>query len=710
MLEFFKKIYLKIINYNSSKRELNKLELRQFRALNMAIFIVPPILIIVSYSYFITKQYFTTIYLSLFSIAFLVLFLSKIESIAIKATLHFYLILVCVFIMTRIPSFGINANQYLGLLLLGVPFFFNNLRFYLYLLLVVTLYYFNFFTLKQNSDNSSIFLIPFIFISIIVRKFMEDVERYEIKIDETNKKLSQLDLQKSRLFSNISHEIRTPLTLILGANEHLQGFTETQKYTQIIKSNSDRLLELVSQILELSKLENNQREVELTEIDFGLFIRDYIHSFESLAGIKKRNFQYEQASNLVLVFIDQDAVSKIVTNLLGNAFKFSREGDSISIQAQLNTNDFLQLIISDTGKGISKKELPHIFDQYYHSNVGLEASSGIGLALVKELVNSLGGTISVESKVDNGSVFTVDLPCVLEQFEDLKIKYAIKNNQKGFVFNNNLFLESETEDVEESKSEAFDTGEKEILLLVEDNSVLRAFIKEIVSKEYLVIEAKDGEEGIEKAIEIIPDIIISDIMMPKIDGLQLLKTLKNDIRTSHIPIVLLTARADETDVFNGLELEADDYMAKPFRKKELLLRLKNRLSTRDKLRKKYENFTQLSSKDTPIVTIEDQFLEKINTKVENHLSDIDFGSDELALEIGLSKSQLFRKIKAVTNLSTSIYMRNVRLEQAKIRLQQKQLTVSEIAYETGFSSPSYFSKSFKEYTGFTAKEFLENLK
>jgi signal transduction histidine kinase/DNA-binding response OmpR family regulator len=583
--------------------------------------------------------------------------------------------------------------------------FFGGKKFYWALALAVVLYYFSFFWLGYHKMFNFLGGLPFVFLAFVIRVFLREAEKNERIISKQVEELKEVDSLKNRLFANVSHEIRTPLTLILGANENLENAKAPKKYTESIKNNSNRLLELINQILELAKAENKRKTIEISKIDFGTYVRSYVASFTNLSESKNIRFQNQIDANLKIIYTDVDAFSKIIYNLLGNAFKFSSVGDTVFFEATLINKNNVQLKVTDTGRGISEEELPYIFNQYFHSKVGFEASSGIGLALVNELVHSLGGTIEVTSKKNVGSCFTVTLPITLECLKERKVNYSVIESSKKEM-EEQLFDIEVQEDNEEL--EVVFENDKKVLLLVEDNDELREYIKEVIADEFNVIEAVDGKMGIEKAIEFTPDIILSDVMMPKVDGLELLQQLKKDIRTSHIPIIILTAKTNEADKLRGLEYEADDYLTKPFNQTELLLRLKNRIAAQIKTQKRIEAFSIHNLKNTELPSIEDKFLQSIKQQIENHLSDESFGPDELASVIGLSKSQLLRKIRAVTNTTTSIYMRNIRLEFAKEKLINKTATISEIAYETGFSSPNYFSKCFKEYTNQTPKEFLEN--
>ena len=407
--------------------------------------------------------------------------------------------------------------------------FLTGRRFYVMFFISILFYYFTFFNLNFHKIYNPLGVLSFVFLTLMVRLFIKDAEENEVIIENQVTELKEIDVLKSRLFANISHEIRTPLTLITGANNQL----EKTKYSQIIKSNADKLLELVNQIIELSKIEAKQRKIAVGQFDLSKYIQNLVFNFTSLANVKNIRFDYSQMLEKQIYFIDEDAFYKIVSNLLMNAFKFSSNGDVVTLKVSQKNTEFLKIEVIDTGKGIDGKNLKHIFEQFYHSKVGLEASSGIGLALVKDLVDSLGGTIAVSSKVNEGSIFEVMMPCLPEHYRGLE--FELISDEKIDAKTHGATSFNELKEVEDKG-----VSSKEVLLLVEDNDELRSFVKEILEEKFQVVEAVDGLDGKEKAMQYVPDIILSDVMMPNMDGLEMLQSLKNEMTTSHIPIILLT--------------------------------------------------------------------------------------------------------------------------------------------------------------------------
>ena len=684
----------------------SRIELRRAQIFNFAVLAESVILLVNCIRHFLKANYNSALIVVLAMLFLLFLYAIKSIKRTTKYVVAISLGLIIPFLFIHYIDQSKDIIQVYLVALIATGLFLSGKNFYILFYTTIVVYYFTFFNLGYQKIYNPFGALTFIGLAIMMRFFVKEAKRNESIINKQVEELRELNTLKTKLFANISHEIRTPLTLILGANENLESAKAPKKYTDSIKNNSNRLLELVSQILELVKTENKKRVFAISRIDFNVFIQSQMASFSSLADSKKIRFQNKIDPRLQVVFLDIDAVAKIISNLLGNAFKFSSMGDAVFFEAVF-ANECMQLIIKDTGIGISKEELPHIFNQYYYSNVGLEASSGIGLALVNELVKALGGTIDVTSEKNVGSCFTISLPITIKSLEDNNVNFMIVQNSldhsNASLYNFEIIEKQKIEDELENKED------KKVLLLVEDNNELREYIKEVVDREYYTIEAIDGKMGIEKAIEFTPDIIISDIMMPNVNGFELLQHLKNDIRTSHIPIIILTAKTNEADKLKGLEFEADDYLAKPFNQMELLLRLKNRISAQSKMQKRIKAFSIRNLNNPELVSIEDKFLQSIKQLIEKHSLDESFGPDELAKEISLSKSQLLRKIRALTNVPTSIYIRNIRLEFAKEKLINKTATIAEIAYQTGFSSPNYFSKCFKEYTNLTPKEFIENL-
>lgn len=508
---------------------------------------------------------------------------------------------------------------------------------------------------------------------------------------------AELDALKTHFFTNVSHEFRTPLTLILSPLEDLQKEFPTRTIFHLMYKNAQRLLELINQLLDLGKLEAGKMDVQLQEGDLPHFIQYTFASFESLGQDKNILFQYQQSQESLLAHYDTDKIEKITANLLSNAFKFTPENGRIYAKVNYTTNTFL-LEVQDFGIGIDHHRLPQIFDRFYqinNSNPQHYAGTGVGLALVKELVTVLNGTIEVESELGKGTVFRVSIPITTSS--EIKAQPIAAQTHRAVP---NTYLSPS------QQAAPVITDDLPVLLIVEDNLDLRYYIQSQFTTNFQVVETKDGKEGLEKAMEVIPDIIICDLMMPHLDGFEFCKILKTDLRTSHIPVVMLTAKASLDDRLEGLTAGADDYLSKPFNTNELQIRVQNLIKIRENLRQKYSS--EIASKISLIPTSganqEDLFLLKINAILDQNIANTGFETEVLAESLNITTTQLRRKLKALTNQTTIEYIRNYRLEKAAELLSTTQESVSEIAFKVGFESLSYFSKVFQERFNKTPSE------
>lgn len=505
-------------------------------------------------------------------------------------------------------------------------------------------------------------------------------------------KLQELDKAKSRFFANISHEFRTPLTLIKGPIEQLeQNFSEklNMETVKMIRRNANRLLNMVNQLLDLSKIDEGSLKLSPTEGDVYKCLRAAASSFNSHAAQRNMDYRVEIPSIMLWASFDRDKLENIVYNLLGNAFKFSSDSSKISFIAQY-TEYGLQIKVSDAGKGIPADKLPFVFDRFYQvdsGNTREKGGSGIGLSLSKDLVELMDGTITVSSEMSQGTSFTVQLPI-----------QEIKTRQKKTVENN-----PRIEKLAIKKPFTLTKTDKRNLpniLLVEDNADMRRFITEQLTQFYKVTTAVNGEVGLKKAITDSPDLIITDLMMPKMDGIELCKKLKTDLHTSHIPVIMLTAKAGQENKIEGLETGADDYLTKPFDGKELLVRAKNLIEQRQKLRALFSNRElTVDPKKITVTSIDQKFLGQVLELLETNFSDPDFGMSQMQNDLAMSKTQLHRKLKALTNEAPGELLRNFRLKRAAQLLSQKEDSVTQIAYKVGFNNLSYFAKCFKELYG-----------
>ena len=520
---------------------------------------------------------------------------------------------------------------------------------------------------------------------------------------KTNAKLKELDTVKSKFFANISHEFRTPLTLISNPiDEALEDPSITDKKRDkfiMAKRNSDRLLSLVNQLLDLSKIDAGQLKLHIQKGNITQLISALSDSFSYLAKQKQIQYIVDVKHSDIGAYYDKDAIEKIVINLLSNAIKYTPEHGNVNCSANIN-NDKLIIEVKNTGQGLKKEELKQVFQRFYQTSEE-NNGTGIGLALVKELVELHKGSISVDSELNTWTTFKVILPVdkqsfKSEQFVDTcteSINVIANTPLKAIV------IDEDINDVEDS--------ELPILLIVEDNADLRSLLEHTFDNDYKVITANDGEKGIDLAIEHIPDIIISDIMMPIKNGIELTETLKNDERTSHIPIVLLTAKAGDANELKGIEVGADDYITKPFNSQILITKVSKLIETRQLLQNRYSQELILTPKDIAITNLDEEFLEKVQVVLNVNLVEASFSIEDFSKAVGMSRMQLHRKIKALTGLSASEFIRSQRLKLAAQLLKKSDINISEVGYSVGFNDPSYFTKCFKVAYNCTPTEFAK---
>ena len=524
-----------------------------------------------------------------------------------------------------------------------------------------------------------------------VEKQNLELQRREV---ETIKETEQF---KSRFLTNISHEFRTPLTLINGHIEVLKenGRKEDFSHFEEIEQNGKRLLTLINQLLDLSKMESGEYKLHYKRGDVLNETNMLVQSFHSYAEQHNISLQVNQTEDVKVSLAEtpfiysSEALTVIITNLLSNAIKYTPSGGSVTVEIDVKDKQLLISVI-DTGKGIEAEDIPKIFDRFYQvDDPGKRAYAGfgIGLALVKELAVLHGGDITVESPTDGGCIFTFWIESA-----------GAENSTNPVLMEQNLAFPVKEEGQLEHQ-ELQDT-ELPLLLIVEDQPELRHFIVQNFGKEYRYVEASNGKEGIKLAEELVPDLIISDVMMPDTNGFQLCEILKNNLATSHIPIIVLTARAEQQDIVQGLETGADDYLAKPFSLKELKLRVRNMLKFKALLREKFSGHSIPSEKIVPELNKKDRkFIDDLELAVQQNFSNVQFGVNNLAETVFLSVSQLSRKLKMITGKTPADFIRGLRFERA-MQLLKDGASVAETSWAVGFEDPVYFSKLFKKHFGF----------
>jgi len=542
------------------------------------------------------------------------------------------------------------------------------------------------------------------------------VEERTHQLAEQAEKLKEMDQQKSRFFANISHEFRTPLTLIKGPVEQslqIPNESISNEDKIMIRNNTNRLLRLVNQLLDLSKIDAHSLELNLVKGDIFEFLRTIGSAFSSHADQRKINYNVHVPGDKLFVLFDHDKLEKIIYNILSNAFKFTSDRGEITLKTHILNqsveSNLLIIEIIDTGIGISTEQQQFIYDRFYQTDNSLtreHEGSGIGLALTKELLNLMNGEIEVESGSGIGSGFTIKLPIqILPDFSDKTKDKIIKNVGKSAYKPDQISdVQANPEESDESNSDI------PIVLVVEDNPDMRNFIKKQLINHYKIIEASHGKEGLEIAKKEIPDLIVTDLMMPQMDGMTLCKKLKTNENTNHIPVIMLTAKAGQEQKIEGLETGADSYLTKPFDRKELQVLVKNLITQRKQLREKFGRAVLLEPKLIPVSSLDEQFLQKVMKYLDDNLSDAGFGVPEMQDKLAMSNTQLHRKMKAITNEAPGEFMRNYRLKRAAQILLQKGENVTQVAYAVGFNNLSYFAKCFKELHGVPPSEYFEKSK
>jgi len=516
---------------------------------------------------------------------------------------------------------------------------------------------------------------------------------------KTTKKLHELDKAKSTFFANISHEFRTPLTLISGPiqqqlkKENLQ--IEERNNLHMMQRNADRLLSLVDQILDISKIESGNLPLQVSQNDIFSFVGTLVDSFSFIAAQKEIKFSTNSKISEINTWYDKDFLEKIILNLLSNAIKYTPKKGSIVCDTFIEENTF-HFEIKNTGKGLSKNEIKHIFKRFYQKNTH-NKGVGIGLALVKKLIQLHKGTINVDSNINDWTIFKVTLPIAKTVYH--KNEITAINNESNTITKINT--------INEDNDPFTENDDKPILLIVEDNTEVINYVSTIFNNEYTILKAKNGAEGIELAIKQIPDIIISDIMMPVKSGIDLCNTLKTDEFTSHIPIILLTAKAGDEHKIEGLKTGADAYITKPFNEELLIVKVNQLLKIRKQLQKRYSQEVILKPTDLAIDSTEELFLNRMQKILDEKLIESTFNTEKFYVSIGMSRMQLHRKLKALFGMTTSEFIRSQRLKLAADLLKKSDVNVSQIGYSVGFNDHAYFSKCFKKMFNCTPSDFAK---
>jgi len=550
-----------------------------------------------------------------------------------------------------------------------------------------------------------IIVIVFLFlVFLMIKRQMKLKSSLEIaKIDQ--EKEYELAEAKMRFFTNISHELRTPLTLIISPLSEILSMDDVsnklKRRLEYIETNASRLLYLINQLLDFRRTEKGLLKLEPEKLDIVNFTKEIFNSFKELANEKKIQFELNLLVDELVVLFDKDKLQIVLYNLLANAFKFTDNGGKISLE--INSNEMNCLIkVSDNGIGISEEHQSEIFNRFYqinNSDSNKIAGSGIGLSLAQKLIDLHFGKIHLKSDIKKGSEFIVELPLNNPQLEQCIVDgYPKQKNDTSVLINSQEQLTGKLETIDdEHEKEVSKANDKQQILVIDDNKDIRDYLKDLFIDKYQIIEAENGVKGLKQANDNIPDLIISDIMMPEMDGITLSKKLKNNMATSHIPIILLTAKTSTKFEVDGLQTGAEDYIRKPFNSMVILTKIDSILKNRQKIKNYYLNKIRFEANEEIVVKdFESKFINSAIKLVEDNMQNEDFGIKFLTDELCMSQSTLFRKIKSLTGMSITSFIRSLRLKTAANLIRTEDMSLSQISYEVGFNDYKYFKKSFKE--------------
>ncbi len=548
----------------------------------------------------------------------------------------------------------------------------------------------------------------------------EEIRKQRDLLEQQNRKIRKEEWLRSRFFENVSHEFRTPLTLIQNPVEELLEGPEKKdkerRRLRMVLRNTRRLQHLVNQLLDISRLDASDMKLELLEGDVMVFLKEIGSSFLSMAEVKSMVYRCHYSPVQMHEWYDPDKLDKVVSNLLSNAFKYTEEGGEITFSAAYIPpekdagSSGLELVIKDTGIGISEEDQQHIYDRFYqveHRKLSEIQGTGIGLSLVMDLVKLMRGEIEVQSEVGKGSTFMVRLPLGRNHLEEAEYtvldKDMVIRSSTQFMLDESEIAEAATKDTDAEKDHP-------VVLLVEDNSDLRTQLRESLENHYRIIEAVDGLAGERKAQKMIPDLIITDIMMPKMDGRELSKRIRSNELTSHIPIIMLTALDTLDDKISGLQTGVDDYISKPFQMAELKARISNLIRQREMLKERFSREITLEPSEITVTPLDEKLLRRAIEIVETHMKEEDFSLEIFRQEMNLSRSSLSRKLQALTGQSPTEFIRTIRIKRAASLLGQNFGSVTEVAFEVGFNNLSYFNRTFKKQFGVSPSLYLNNRK
>ncbi|WP_207420115.1 hybrid sensor histidine kinase/response regulator transcription factor [Desertivirga brevis] len=563
-----------------------------------------------------------------------------------------------------------------------------------------------------------LYLITITIVATVILRFLKirsDLERnlyFEHRENERQKELYQ---QKLDFFTNISHEIRTPLTLIVGPLEKALGSLRNSpsifNQLNIVRNNAERLMRLVNELLDFRKAESGNMKLQFSECDIQKFVAEIFLSFKGLAATRNIHYMLIPIDKPIKVYFDKDQLEKVLFNILSNAFKFTPDNGKITVKLEVHKEverEWVNIIISDNGKGIPEEFHEKLFENFFQvEGRDFSIGTGIGLALSKSIMELHKGSIKVKSRLQQNdkpgeTSFTVTLLIGKEHLENEVLVPAYMNSDNADLYQVQSAI---TEWIEDDVKVPVE--KRHTVLVVEDNEDVRQFIKDALNSQYHILESADGVEGLSAAFENIPDLIVSDVMMPKMDGLDFCRRVKNDERTSHIPVLLLTARTAYIHQVHGFDKGADAYITKPFSVQILQLQVRNILASKDALRLKYSSQLILQPQNFTVESPEEKFLQRLMEIVEKNMESAEFGVADLVDEIGMSKTVLYKKVQALTGISIGDFIKSIRLKRAAMLLQQNKIGIAEVAYSVGFNDRKYFSKEFKKQYNLSPSEYIQ---
>jgi signal transduction histidine kinase/DNA-binding response OmpR family regulator len=539
----------------------------------------------------------------------------------------------------------------------------------------------------------------------------EEIRSQKAELEEMSIRAGAANDAKIAFFTNISHEFRTPLTLIIAPLEEILAnpkVSGTQKQNLgLIYKNVFRLLRLVNQLMDFRKIEVDKMRIKATENDLISFVSEITLAYKAIAQARQIDLRLITNESTLPVWFDENMLDKVLFNLLSNAFKFTKDGGLIHVNIHKEGDKEVVITIQDNGVGMSEESVRNAFTVFHQGDYETQKGSGLGLALSKQLINLHKGSITLRSERLKGTTFEIRLPLGKEHLEEQdlaqhdSIPFSVSEDVK--IYTTELHPEAVTiTDLPDSKP-----GREYSVLIIEDNADLRRFLRNRLSAEYEILEAEDGPEGLQQAFDNIPDVIIADIVIPKKDGMAIVNIFKSDVRTSHIPVIMLSGQTNIEHQIEGMKNMADVYMTKPFNVSFLEETIRSLISNRSKLKSHFTTELPSNLKTQTLGKIDRKFISEFMSIVETNLSNEDFSVEDIGRQLGVSRIQLYRKVKALLNININDYILNARLQKAKYLLQHEETSISEIAYAVGFSSPAYFSTVFKSKFGITPKTFKE---